>query len=611
MKHWYTRYASYPPYCSTPDEMASRTVPPMTTDVPTKLLHVTTIIRHGARTPYRVVDCWDGFWKDGSDTAKWDCELKTMMSPPAPPEITSAENNNNNAKKEDPELAGEGSMFLFEKRYDGLTKPLKNIMNGTCQMGQLLLRGYVQELENGRILNSAYLKSTSNSKYAHDERLTLFDVTTATDDEKRLFYQEPNFYYRADDDQRTLMSGQVLLRGLFRPITQTLTPIYDDSHNIIQEDPVVVLHTADKSRDILSPNHKVCPRLTELSEDCFKSEEFQTFNSSNSAKQTRQLMEQNLGKNFEYDGLDCLMTTICTDRKLPDILNDYNDTTIHDQKPVSHVFKRVADLSAKSFLFPMIYNDGAYAKLAMAPLWFYIMKNILPFSSESSSNDGPKLALFSGHDTTIMPILASLGKKLWNGIDLIPYASMLMIEIHEILDDDNNGSDASLVLFPTKRAFRVLYNGKILTSKVDGCPVDSEICDLSILMNRIQSFATNEPDCTTQKQQQPNNNHPSSSASKDVFVTFDTSTFFYGTICLCLLSCILSSVGTFYYLTNRLPFCHTKRVLYQEAKSQADDNKKYVDDVTTNSMMENDCDDKKRNSFSHVHSAVEVTSILT
>ena len=39
-------------------------------------------------------------------------------------------------------------MFLFEKRYDALHDPpvLANAFNGTCQSGQLLLRGYEQEL---------------------------------------------------------------------------------------------------------------------------------------------------------------------------------------------------------------------------------------------------------------------------------------------------------------------------------------------------------------------------------------------------------------------------------------------------------------------------------
>eukprot|EP00339_Tiarina_fusa_P007802 CAMPEP_0117057176 /NCGR_PEP_ID=MMETSP0472-20121206/39683_1 /TAXON_ID=693140 ORGANISM="Tiarina fusus, Strain LIS" /NCGR_SAMPLE_ID=MMETSP0472 /ASSEMBLY_ACC=CAM_ASM_000603 /LENGTH=86 /DNA_ID=CAMNT_0004773937 /DNA_START=60 /DNA_END=316 /DNA_ORIENTATION=+ len=51
---WYTRYPSYPPYCSTPDEMATRAIPNLQDHHDslygeTRLLHVTAAIRHGAR----------------------------------------------------------------------------------------------------------------------------------------------------------------------------------------------------------------------------------------------------------------------------------------------------------------------------------------------------------------------------------------------------------------------------------------------------------------------------------------------------------------------------------------------------------------------------------
>jgi hypothetical protein len=569
---WYTRYAEYPPYCSTQSNMNERNVPPLTTSMKTKLLHATTIIRHGQRTPYRVVDCWDSFWEAGEDTAVWNCELNTMMSPPAPPQIHAAENDPQKVNN-DPELAGEGAMFLFEKRYDGLPPPLKNQMNGTCQVGQLLLRGYVQELTNGHILRNAYLKS-DDSTADQDDRLTLFDATKATTDEERAsFYQSPNFYYRADDDQRTLMSGQALLRGLFHPIL----PNKNDKE---KDDPVIVLHTADRDIDILAPNHAVCPRLNEIRKEALLTEEFQNYNNSISVLKIRQMMEQTLGKNFEYDAVDCLMTTICTDRKLPNMLNDYhnkNGVESNDfaQRYGNNRFERLAELSAKSFIFPFSYNDGLYSKLAMGPLWDYILKNIMPFSSSSAATtpQGPKMALFSGHDTTIMPILATLGGDVWNGIDWTPYASMLIIEVHEILEDDENVS----TMFPTKRAFRLLYNGQILTNKVDGCAADSELCDLSILLKRVQPFATAEPDCQprsktdddtewhttidekTQKNNKDAHNHETSSRS------------FWAPIIISYFVCALSSsIGTFYFVTKRMPFCFSKRSLYKEAKSLPD-----------------------------------------
>ena len=41
-------------------------------------------------------------------------------------------------------------------------------------------------------------------------------------------------------------------------------------------------------------------------------------------------------------------------------------------------------------------------------------------SSSSGTPPPPKLGLFSGHDTTLMPILATLGDKVWPGTEWVP-----------------------------------------------------------------------------------------------------------------------------------------------------------------------------------------------
>jgi hypothetical protein len=75
---------------------------------------------------------------------------------------------------------------------------------------------------------------------------------------------------------------------------------------------------------------------------------------------------------------------------------------------------------------------SAYAKHAMAPLWAEIMENIHPILDPEEGErewPPPKLAVFSAHDTTVMPLLASLGPNLWNDTDWPPYASMILIEV--------------------------------------------------------------------------------------------------------------------------------------------------------------------------------------
>lgn len=60
------------------------------------------------------------------------------------------------------------------------------------------------------------------------------------------------------------------------------------------------------------------------------------------------------------------------------------------------------------------------------------MENINPYLEQSDPSGGtpaPRFALFSGHDTTVMPLLASIDPGLWNDTDWAPYASMMLIEV--------------------------------------------------------------------------------------------------------------------------------------------------------------------------------------
>ena len=127
----YTRYPAYPPYCSIPEEMAKRDIPPVGDDVrlgESRLVHVTAVFRHGARTPYKGdLNCWDGYL-ESEETGVWNCDLKTITSPPTPKVVSEEEGKGNQ---------GGDAMFLFEKRYDALQDSkdnLANSLNGTCQV---------------------------------------------------------------------------------------------------------------------------------------------------------------------------------------------------------------------------------------------------------------------------------------------------------------------------------------------------------------------------------------------------------------------------------------------------------------------------------------------
>jgi len=447
---FYTNYEHYPPYCSDPIEMMDREIPPLrdylgtnskhdnsngngndngngnnndndnnndsnstTTNKSsvkligeTRLVHVSAIIRHGARTPWSSeMKCWDGFW-DSPKTGHWDCDdLTTFMAPPS--RNGTAHDANTDDKAE--------AHFLFEKRYDALSFPkdgLTNVLNGTCEMGQLLQQGYDQQLQNGKILRKAY--TFRKGDYDHDERMRLLDLSM----EDYLPWQSPDqLYFRADDYQRTVMSGQVLLRGLLDP--ELIKKSKESGSNI-----VVPLHIADVDKDIVDANDNDCLRLRSIKAAAQQSPEYQTFYNSQNSKEVRQYMQSQMGMGDDASVIDCFMCTMCTDRPLHKAADDYDGTR-------QNWFSRMTEYGIQKYTTVMKYNNAEYAKLGIGPLWYEIMKNInLVLEEEApAAVTVPRLALFAGHDTTLMPLLASLGPDLWNDTEWAAYASMMLIEV--------------------------------------------------------------------------------------------------------------------------------------------------------------------------------------
>jgi Histidine phosphatase superfamily (branch 2) len=476
---WYTRYPHYSPYCATPQEMATRKVPPLAQDKrfgETRLNYVTAILRHGSRTPYKAgLNCWEGY-DTLPETSVWDCNLTAYLAPPPPDTIDREEGHSSSMHDE--------AMFLFEKRYDALINPANNLSNnlrGTCQLGQLLLQGYEQEFKNGQFLRDAYVYD--ESAYNHDPRMRLLDISRSR---KTNVWED--IYYRVDDESRTLLSGQVVLRGLFGPELES----YFGAH---QRYPVIPLHTADYNRDIMFPNHERCPRLTEMRERSESSPGYQALNQSKEAILLREFQREVLRvphRDQDMDAIDCIMTTMCTDRPLPEAINDYRgdvrDSPVSTQWSDMYgadLLQRLCDFETELYIYNLKANNAEYAKLAMNPLWVEIMSKVYPRVHGSDTTGLPKLALFSGHDTTILPLLASIGA--WNDTEWVPYASMVLIELHEMNVDGNTDKK----VFPSDFAFRLIYNGKVITSQIIECPSDSELCDANVLID----YALQESNC--------------------------------------------------------------------------------------------------------------------
>lgn len=295
----------FPYYCS--KDMSSRQIPPLSASEQEKVSNikqVQTIIRHGSRTPYNLFSCWEDYhvtWQN--------CNITEIM-------LAS------------PTMTGEDvpKTWYFRKLYDGSP----NLLGGNCFTGQLLSEGYEQEVSNGEALRAAYVGDSS---------LQLFRNTTWGD------FDLSKIYLRSDDEQRTLMSGQILIHSMFN----------------ISNDAVIDWHTGDYALDTLSPNSNVCPKLNDVSSAAYATDEYVAYNTSKDMKHLTSSLDDIFGKGY-WDwnhALDCLMTTVCTNRDVPDgMTQDIFDDTVSTVE--------------YNYAYKCLYNASQWAKLAMGEVAYDI-----------------------------------------------------------------------------------------------------------------------------------------------------------------------------------------------------------------------------------------------
>eukprot|EP00588_Corethron_pennatum_P002588 CAMPEP_0194301648 /NCGR_PEP_ID=MMETSP0169-20130528/61909_1 /TAXON_ID=218684 /ORGANISM="Corethron pennatum, Strain L29A3" /LENGTH=502 /DNA_ID=CAMNT_0039051913 /DNA_START=93 /DNA_END=1598 /DNA_ORIENTATION=+ len=442
--------APNPAYCSDPAAMESRSIPPLPASAPPglRLLQVHSVFRHGSRTPYDNYFCWN---YDGAippnGIGRWDCPGPAMiMAPPL--------------RKRGGENGTDSAPLLFEKWYDSLRPSSKNELGGTCHVGQLLQTGEAQERALGGLLREAYVGRL-------DSPTTLLNSSAYFD----LPYPRA-FKMRGDDQQRTLVSGQLVASSFFEG----------------SDGDVVPYHTADFDVDPIHPGTLTCPRLDDLQKEAETDPVFLARNFSESANKLGQILTKQLGGATFRNILDCLMTQKCNKRPLPDILDDF--VTEGD----GSVYSRIVDHVSWGMAHRFKFNGGAYSKLAMGPMYADIVAGLDGMTADDGAKtkedmakkNVPMLHFYSGHDTTLMPMLASLGDSLWDGV-WSPYASYMVIEAYAA----PNYPEA----YPSGYAFRLVYNGDVLTQRIDAC--DGALCDLDVLRDAVRPFATWERDCET------------------------------------------------------------------------------------------------------------------
>ena len=322
--------------------------------------------------------CWPDYNDPSMDTSEWNCgfhSLSRATSVGAIDYLLSKDlklgevTSDVNVLKEATVRAGENPSFAFEKRYDAEVSslpPMKdlpisdaadpvepnneqnsvrdqvemgNILRGSCQLGQLTLRGYEQARRNGIILRNAYVKhdnartddenenENSNNNQGNDgvtkniDTLYDFDAEESNVGVHDRAYDEPQLYFRSDNTQAAMMSGQALLQSFFGGLMAHHANVTDDERNA-----VIRVHTSDHDRDIWRPNAATCPILSEIEDEALQSDNImEGLMDSDEAFQMMNLARNYLGGWSRYEDptatLDCIMTAVCSDRTVPYVLD--------------------------------------------------------------------------------------------------------------------------------------------------------------------------------------------------------------------------------------------------------------------------------------------------
>ena len=299
-------------------------------------------------------------------------------------------------------------------------------LRGNCSAGQLTNIGQEEQLELGETLRSRYVGSLLP-----------------------LQLEEETLYIRASNVPRCLMSAEMLLNGLYPPSKENPSGTS-----------VLPIYTIEKDLDPMTINEKLCPGIAvnvldvlaknkSLAEDIvfdlapFVHEYDRALNTSDPIQAL-----------VDYDNINCRAK-----HGLP----------LPGSPPMSNDAYHALYL-AWNKVGIALFNGSAFG---LGPFFQTLLDNM--HAVFSGTKPMPKFMLFSGHDTSVGPLLAAL--DVFDGI-WPPYASHVSLELYT-----NSSSSSAFV--------RTLYQDAVvvLPGCTEFCPFStfSEILSRSIPSNYAEA----------------------------------------------------------------------------------------------------------------------------
>ncbi|XP_046387697.1 prostatic acid phosphatase-like [Ischnura elegans] len=245
-------------------------------------------------------------------------------------------------------------------------------------------------------------------------------------------YSKDEVHVRSTDVDRTLMSAESNLAGLYPP-----------QGNQIWEEGItwqpIPIHTLPESLDQILAGKKPCPRYEYEFKKSKELPEIKMLNEE--SKELYKYLTEKTGKLVhDIESVEFLYNTLTIEERFNFTLPEWTKGVYPD---------KMEYLAAFSFTLPTYTKE--LQRLKMGPLISEMMDHFIKKKDGTLSPSQRKLFMYSAHDTTIANLLMTFG--LFNPPFSPPYTSTILLELHRSSSDNyyvsllyKNGTKAEEVI---------------------------------------------------------------------------------------------------------------------------------------------------------------------
>ncbi|ORX96887.1 phosphoglycerate mutase-like protein [Basidiobolus meristosporus CBS 931.73] len=381
-----------------------------------ELKHVQVIVRHGDRTPISILP------QQAEHNVFWNCTDET-------PEY-------NHLK-----LYGSNSNEIYNQILDNaaFNPYAKEYLLGTCMTGQLTPKGMRQKEHVGKELRKIYVDKLGYLPKSLNKRNL-----------------KKSIFVRHTEKTRTKHTAISLVSGLY-------------PSNKLKGKLAIPFYTLPEHIETMLSQPGQCPRLSKIQKDMLNEPSYNEYwdGQQETKKKMDAILQTENTPAYQTKSLvrymDEFRPLACNNFPLPCNLNNKSECITNEMAVQSYV--------GNDFEATWTMRDSPLAaeanRLGIGLFLSELRQSILD-SIKDCKKTPAKMEIFSGHDTTVQPLLGVLKAEDFRWP---PYASNLIVEVWQEKRSD-------------KAYIRILFNGEVLKSPV----CDFSLCPLETFMKLADQY---------------------------------------------------------------------------------------------------------------------------